>query len=1407
MLRPAVLQSAVLLSTVKLRRSGAKGETLASKSVSPDIREMSEAKRRLLMLRLKGTATPQATVDEIQPRPAGARTPISVDQYRIWLHASIQQDLPIYNEPVAITYRGALDLALLETSFNRFVARHEAWRTSFVVEKEEVLQVIHPELAVKLERIDLSGMGKAERVREAKRLATQQARAPIDLTSAPLLRAFVITMTPDEHQLHLVLHHIIFDGMSLTRTFIPELATTYEALRAGVEPLLAKKKLQYCDYAAWRQQQVDAPAMDLHVDYWRRQLGDELPVLRLPADRPRPAVISQRGDVEHFVLSRELTASLRKLGNAHGATLYMTMLAVFQVLLFRYTGQEDIIVGGAGDGRRRPELQGMMGYILDTFAIRSRPIASMPFSAFLNSVRQTTIEALDAADVPFDRVVRAVGSKRVPSHHPLFQSFFVFQPDAQPLPAGWDMSTSDVVVGAAKFDVYLEVDERPTSTLARILYSTDLFDADRIRRMAGHWTNLLEAVCHAPECVLGELPLLTPEEQELMLVRWNDTARELPATTVHGLVEAQVQRTPDIIAVQFNATSWSYAQLDQRAALFAMHLRKAGAGHGKLVALCLDRSENMLAGLLAILKTGAAYLPLDPGVPRARLLLCLEDAAPVVVFTQGSVAADLPASKAKVLILEEVLKDAEGLPEGQASSHFFQPVRPGDIAYVIHTSGSTGRPKAVELRHDSVVNLLLSMRRTPGFSAADTLLAVTTVSFDIAVLELFLPLISGGRVVIASREVALDPTLLADLMRSTGCTVMQATPSTWRALIANKWQGQAGLRVLCGGEKMPRDLADKLLALEVELWNVYGPTETTIWSTVQRVLPGRGPVSIGAPIANTTTFILDANQQPLPVGVPGELYIGGVGLANGYRDQPELTAQKFVYPKVANGERLYRTGDYAAYRADGSIECRGRADHQVKVRGFRIELEEVENAICKHPAVAAVAVRVWPDALGGNRLAAYVVAKHGSHAPATELRVFLRTYLPDYMIPSDVIELAAIPLTSNGKTDRNALPAIDPRTLRTIAALPSTDVELKLAKIWAEVLGVDAVGLEDNFFDLGGHSLMLVTLFSRINREFEMRLPITAIFETSNLAELAKLLKSSARLSSLVPVQTSGARPPLFMAHSYLLYRGLSTALGSDQPFYGLRELEDEGNLSVKERALRYIEDMRTVQPQGPYRIAGWCAAGPIAFEIAAQLHLAGEQIALLLLFDSWLPGYAENLQKIGGKGHSFHLLKSLRGKLARYRTRMDGLDTMAQVRHGAGLLRRKLKERRDRFYVKHWAHMERVSNVLRVPLPQFMHNTTLKTYAALSQFEAETLPVAMTLIRARQTSFIAGASDACGWDQVAQAGVNVLWTSGDHETMFLGNNLKMTAELIALALGDTQPLYWPWQRQQSRGGATSSRW
>ncbi len=1361
---------------------------------------LSEAKRRLLAQRLKGAAAPQLEVGRIQPRPAGARNIVSPDQYSLWLDSTLQPDLPTYNEIVTVRYMGDVNPQHLEEAFNAFLARHEVWRTSFSVDHGEVLQVVHPEVKVKFPLVDLTHLPLEEAHAESDRLATEQAVVPLNLEQVPLMRAVLVRIAPDDCRLHLTLAHIIFDGFSLRRVFLPELSAYYDALQAGTDPAIPAPELQYGDFAAWRHQQASSPAMKVHLDYWRKKLAGELPVLRLPTDRPRPAVISHRGAIERFTISRETTEALRKLGMRYGASLYVTLLASLKTLLFRYSGQEDVIVGSVADGRRRPELENMPGYILDVFALRTHPAASTPFSVFIKQVRQTVLDAIGAAEVPFERVVEALETRRDLSHSPVFQTLFVIEPTPKPI-NGWDIGATEITIGATKFDLYIEADEQPEATTVNIDYSTELFDVHTIRRMIGHWLVLLDALCENPETALGDLPILTPAENQQMLVDWNRTEQPLPDETMHGLVHAQVLKTPDAPAVTFGNDTLNYAQLEREADRVAHHLAAAGAAPDTLAAVFLDRSQYLVAGLLGVLKTGAAYLPLDPGTPAARIALCLEDAPPAVILTQRSRVSDLPRTGSNVIVLEDIL--AAPYPAEPFVAH----ADPEALAYVIHTSGSTGRPKGVELKHHGVVNLLLSIQQSPGFGPTDTLVAVTTISFDIAVLELFLPLITGGKVVVASRETALDPTALAKLVKESGCTVLQATPATWSALLGIGWRGQNGLstpiKALCGGEALNRSLADRLLALKLELWNVYGPTETTIWSTVRHITSGSGIIPVGKPIANTTAYILDPRQRPVPVGVAGELYLGGVGLARGYRNKPELTREKFVKPLIAEGARLYRTGDNAIFRPDGTIEVQGRADNQVKIRGYRIELEDVEVNLTAHPQVASAAAKAWPDPDGGYRLAAYLVGVAGNAPSAADLRSFLRGRIADYMIPSDIVVLDAMPLTSNGKTDRKQLlqPA---RSAVTLNQTQLIGEELRLAKIWAELLHVDRISASDNFFDLGGHSLMLLKLIRMINREFEIDLPITKLFQAPTIEKLAVVVRELSGVAesapdewhSLVPLNSRGTKTPIFLVHSLMLYGRLPAALGDDQPFYGLQQLPFDTEGTSNEQTADYVNRMieehirqiKRVQPRGPYQIAGWCFAGFLAYEIARRLEAAGDEVAFLALLDSWCP-YRVNHQDALAAVHPqpervVHRglrsrLRSLYWKLD-FRTRQLGRLTPAErtaqlrrmvrefIRTSTMPIKRDFKVRIYRFYLR-----------FNLPLPVMLHDADIVTYEWLLQYKVKPYAGDITLVRPGDIAVPPDSDPNCGWRSLTQGNISTTFIPGDRSTMFLMPNLTLLADYL----------------------------
>lgn len=1189
--------------------------------------QLSQSKRALLEQRIRGISSANAVEERIQPRKAGEPLPISVDQYRIWLHSETAADVPLYNEAITLRRKGLFDRKAFEAAFNEVLRRHEAWRCSFTQKDGALMQVVHQDLHVQFPFTDLTALPQNQREKAAMKLATRDAQSPIPLDHAPLMRGHILRMAEDEHRVYLTLHHILFDGVTIYRIFLPELTTIYAAYAAGRNHTLPEPALQYGDYAVWRQRQAESDSLARSIAYWKENLAGELPVLNLPVDRQRPAQASYRGSMEVFQISNDLTERLRAFGQQHGATLYMVLLAAYKALLFRYSGQEDLVVGGAADARRRTELEGVVGYMLDTIPIRTRPSAELPFTEFLKQVRTAVLGAVAAADVPFDAIVKAVGAQHG-NHSPIFQAFFSIEPPAPEFPDGWDLTQMDVTVGSSKFDLYLELDERPEALAARLIYNTDIFDAGTIRRMADHWRVILEALPASAECPLGALPLLTHGEiaQRIGQESWNDTARPFPQRPLHSMIEVQARCTPTATAVVHREQSWTYRELMQRVDELSTGLRTAGVKRGDIVAVHLERSMDLVAGLLAILKCGAAYLPLDPEIPRAGLALSIENAKPEFILADASLPSLLLSSPPTVLQIANMVDRGHGKHSAAVE------VSADDLAYVIHTSGTTGVPKGVEISHRALVNALLSFQKKPGFGAEDRMLGITTISFDIAGLELFLPLITGGTLALESRTVAVDPHLLAIAIEDSQCTVVQATPATWNALLAIGWKGpRRRLKVLCGGEAMTRSLADSLLERGIELWNVYGPTEATIWATVERIERGDGPISIGRPIDNMTAFVLDANQQFVPAGVPGVLYLGGVGLARGYHGNPKATAERFTRVEATGGALLYNTGDIAVQRADGRLECRGRADHQVKVRGHRIELEAVEAAVRRHPQVAAAAARVWPDASGSNRLSVYLVGKEGPPPEAPILRRFLKLSQPDWMIPSDVVAMDALPLAISGKVDRSKLPSPPARNDASTPGEFQTVAETRLAAIWSDVLKVSGIDRGDNFFDLGGHSLVLATLGRRIESEFGTRLSIATLWHTPTLEGQAALLEQSAVPAPLIPLQPNGSRPPLFWLHPPAHIVHLAEALGEDRPVMGVglneSDLQELGPAPTFEQiAALHVRAILKARPQGPFLLGGYCTGGIVAFETAAQLQAAGHHVGYVILLDAQNPAFYQNI-------------------------------------------------------------------------------------------------------------------------------------------------------------------------------------
>ncbi|WP_165356594.1 non-ribosomal peptide synthetase [Sphingosinicella sp. BN140058] len=1175
--------------------------------------QLSDAKRQLLekMLRGGGGVERPAPVAAVTKRSEGTPLPLTADQRQVWLHAMMAPDVPLYNESITIHRYGSFDRTAMQRAINEILRRHEAWRTAFVEENGEPVQRVRADVQVPLPLDDVSFLPEAERDAMAIAIGSDDARRPIDLGEAPLFRARIVKIADDNHRLYLTLHHIIFDGVSIYRVIVPELAALYEAFAAGEASPLPEPALQYGDYTVWQQTHLSSPPIQRQIDYWRSTLADPPAKLEVAGDRPRPLAQSHAGSMETFLIPLALTERLKALSLREGVTPYMVLLAAYKAMLHRYTGEQDIIVGGVTDLRRRPELERVVGYFLNTIAMRSRPTSGAAFRDFLHQVRDTVLGALGASEAPFDEVVRALGIRRTPGAHPLFNTLFSIEPPVDPFPEGWDLTQMDVVVGGAKFDLYLELDERPDGMLGRFLYSTELYDPATIRRMIGHWLTMLEGIADDPGTAIADLPMLPAEEHGLLAQAAQGPERTLTSQMLPDAVAAMAEACPHATAIRCGEAKMNYAALNAEANRIASSLAAAGVGRGELVGICLERSPRMVAALIGVLRSGAAYLPLDPDFPEARLDYIVRDAGLAALLTEAALAPRLPDWGVPTLLIEQA---ALAEPSFEAL-----PASALDLAYVLYTSGSTGRPKGVEISHGALVNLLGSMQELPGFSARESLLAVTTLSFDIAALELFLPLLAGGTVILAPRATARDPLLLRQLFEATEPAVMQATPATWRALIEAGWRGAPGLKLLCGGEALPRDLADQLLERAGEVWNVYGPTETTIWSTLERVLPGAGPVAIGRPIAKTQTLVLDASGRRVPVGVVGELHIGGAGLARGYRGRPDLTAERFVTSPEMPGERLYRTGDLARLAPDGRLFCLGRVDNDQKIRGFRVAVEEIEGGLAEHPAIAAAAVRSFVDPSGARALAAFFVAR-GAEVPGSgELRTFLSRTLPDYMIPSRFQAVERLPMTPNGKIDRNALPEPTAAAGEDAYLAPIGETEERLAEIWRALLQVDRVGRKDSFFELGGHSLLVARLLHRIDGAWGRRIGMAEFFRGHRLSELAATIErnDTAALGDLVPLQPKGSRLPLLWLDGGPSIRALAELVGEDQPCFGL-ELDPilesvlAPGVSFEEIASAVVAAIRVARPTGPYLLGGWCTAGILAFEVARQLRAQGEEVPFL---------------------------------------------------------------------------------------------------------------------------------------------------------------------------------------------------
>jgi amino acid adenylation domain-containing protein/thioester reductase-like protein len=944
----------------------------------------------------------------------------------------------------------------------------------------------------------------------------------------------------------MAIDHLVADFWSMS-VLVRDLMALYRHAEQGEPADLQPLDLEYGDYVAWHRQRISSHQGAKLLDYWRDQLSDgDLPLLDLPTDRPRPSLQTFRGDSRAWRLPASLARGLGQLADEHNATPFMTCLSAFQAFLHRLSGQDDIVVGSVTSGRDHPELSDLVGYFINPIALRAHFSPGLTFTQLLDQVRETVLGALAHQGYPPASLAREIDLPRDPSRPPLFETMFIFQKAQVTELSGLaglalgipgtkiqlgELSFESIELSAqpAQFDLTMMMAEVGDSLAARLFYNTSLFDAETIERMLRNFGAFLQGLVSSPEAPLDNIPMLSEGERRQVLVGWNDTEMEYPSTAcVHHLFEDQVLETPQALAAVYEGEGMNYAELNQAANRLAHHLSSLGVGPKVLVGIHMERSLDMLVALLGVLKAGGAYVPLDPEFPRQRLEIMLQDSKPLVLLTQDSLRDALSPGDARVVSLDG---DGDQISRRPATNPAIK-VAADNLAYVIFTSGSTGRPKGVQIPHRAVVNFLCAMRKSPGLSREDRLLAVTTISFDIAVLELFLPLVTGACVEVASRQVANDGARLVQQIAESRPTVMQATPATWRMMIEAGWSPEAtgrgdgedepnagpppDLKVLCGGEALPSDLASALQARTGEVWNMYGPTETTVWSTHHKLTSADGPISIGRPIGNTQVYVLDLDMQPVPIGVVGELYIGGEGVARGYLNRPELTAERFIPdPFHRDGDaRLYRTGDLARLAPDGSLTFLGRKDHQVKVRGFRIELGEIETILSRHVAIQQNVVVTQKTPRGDQRLVAYMVLAEGEVEPsAMELRAFLSQELPEYMLPALFVPLDAMPLTANGKVNRRALPEPDGErpNLGSEYVAPGDEREEQIAAICSQLLEIEHVGIHDDFFALGGDSLLATRLIFQLQEQFNVRIPLIRLFQQPTIAGLARAIEDAER--------------------------------------------------------------------------------------------------------------------------------------------------------------------------------------------------------------------------------------------------------------------------------------------------------
>ncbi|OWY69320.1 non-ribosomal peptide synthetase [cyanobacterium TDX16] len=1388
--------------------------------------------------------------------------PASFAQQRLWFLHALAPGNPFYNISAAIRLHGHLNMTALEQTFNEIVRRHEALRTKFEMSEGQLHQVVVESVSVPLAIVDLRTLPASDREAAAKQQAIALSQRPFNLSADLLLRLTIFQLDASEYILLLNLHHIIADGWSIG-VLVRELGVLYAALGTGKPSPLEDLPIQYADFAHWQQEWLQGEVLESQLSYWRSQLAD-LAVLNLPTDRARSPIQSYQGATHNFQLSKTLTQSLEALSQRAGVTLFMSLLAAFQTLLHRYTGQEDIAVGSPIANRNRPEIEPLIGFFVNSLVLRTDLSGNPTFWELLGRVREVTLGAYAHQDLPFEKLVEELHPERDLSRHPLFQVAIALQNTpitALELP-GLALSQFEFDSGTSRLDLEFHSWQTPAGLQGQIIYSTDLFDRSTIVRMLGHFQTLLEGIVVNPERRLADLPILTAAERQQLLVEWNLTQQDYPSQCIHQLFEAQADKMPNAIAVVYKDEQLTYQELNYRSNQLASYLQKLGVAPEVKVGICVERSLLMIVGILGILKAGGAYVPLDPAYPSERLKFMLEDAQITILLTQQSLAPlftegsgdrqSLAPSSEGSGDRQSLAPSSEGCGDRQSLAPLLkggwgdlQPlyldrdweivaqqsgeninsgVTAANFAYIIYTSGSTGQPKGVLVEHGGLCNLAQAQIHTFDLKPEHRILQFASLSFDASIFEIVMAWAVGATLYLVPEAARLGSELISYL-KYHAITHATLPPAVLKTL--SPTQLPALQTLISAGETCSPEIAARW-ASDRHFFNAYGLTETTVWSTIAQVSDRKG-TTIGRAIANTQIYILDAHLQPQPIGIPGEIYIGGVGLARGYLNRPELTAQRFIYLPTPDSRlptpdsRLYKTGDLARYLIDGNLEYLGRIDRQVKIRGYRIELGEIESLLLQHSTVEEAVVLAQEDRSSNYRLVAYIVlnvetnlsnskfklrwkrAKGATQNPkSNDLRCFLKQKLPDYSIPSAFVVLPSLPLTPNGKVDRNALMKSNISSPERPFVTPKTAIEATLTTLWANILKLEQVGIEDNFFELGGNSLLAVQLLEQVERQFEQKLPLSDLFGAPTVEQFAPLIqkwekpKRNSKRSPLVPLQPLGFKPPFFCIHPIfgvvLPYYELARHLGTEQPFYGLQPFGMDGLhpplTSIEQMATDYIEALRQIQPHGPYQLGGWSFGGLVAYEMAQQLHQAGEQVSLLAILDtiapissnrvSWGDGLKFLLTTVPGSIYPFVLeyWSLLRNRLAR--SRNDNSDRL-RTSNPISTMKKILAPHAwlsslERTTI---SHLLPRSAVVRM-LDELTIHRLMKIFSANSRatlkYTPRPYPQAIALFRTTELQKKSH-DPTLGWSQLSRSGVQVHYIPGNHLTMLQKPHVRVLAE------------------------------